>query len=95
MLKPVVVKQAHSMDKSSLVFPSSSTRNGGSGSGGIGNVGRVGALSHMVSIDKLIENKRKILMYYKTSFDLRAEHNESGTIYTYSRQLYNYSKNRK
>ncbi|XP_017868144.1 PREDICTED: transcription factor Dp isoform X2 [Drosophila arizonae] len=47
VLKPVVVKQAHSMDKSSLVFPSSSTRNGGSGSGGIGNVGRVGALSHM------------------------------------------------
>ncbi|XP_030560694.1 transcription factor Dp isoform X1 [Drosophila novamexicana] len=47
MLKPVQVKQTHSMDnsKSILVFPSSSSRNGGGG--GIGNVGRVGALSQM------------------------------------------------
>lgn len=53
MLKPVQVKQTHSMDnsKSILVFPSSSSRNGGGG--GIGNVGRVGALSQMVrSIDQ-------------------------------------------
>ncbi|KAH8299749.1 hypothetical protein KR044_005472 [Drosophila immigrans] len=55
MLKPVQVKQIQSMDhpKSSMVFPSSSARNGGGGGGGggsgIGNVGRMGAFSQMVS----------------------------------------------